>query len=95
MKVERAFLKVDNAGEFSKGEQERLKRACKEFEGIFLAKLMKDSMKTASWDEKKKDTYGVLQDVAVEMAGEAIAKSSEGLGIGKMLYESLKPKNSE
>ncbi|AER65860.1 hypothetical protein Tlie_0114 [Thermovirga lienii DSM 17291] len=71
-------------------EQRRLKDACKKFEGIFLAQMLKNSMKGLSSDEDKGRKGNVLCDVAMEMTGEALAEASSGVGIADMLYESLK-----
>lgn len=68
-----------------------MEEACRQFEGIFLGMLWKDMMRQArgigGHDEKR--SFGVLEDLSVEMAAESLAQG-EGVGLWKVLYEQLK-----
>ncbi len=70
-------------------EKARLEEACRDFEGIFLADLWKNMMKSArALGDGDKRTYAVLEDLAVEMSSESLSEG-EGVGLWKVLYSQL------
>ncbi|KUK58471.1 MAG: hypothetical protein XD80_0811 [Synergistales bacterium 53_16] len=67
----------------------RLEEACKHFEAIFLAKMLKASRKDeVSWTGEK-SPFGALEETSMEMAAESLSKQG-GIGLWKVLYESLR-----
>ena len=71
---------------------QRLKKACKQFEGIFIATMLKDSLKNAPAEKEGKDTghFDSLKDLTLERTGEALASQKNGgVGLWRVLYESL------
>jgi flagellar protein FlgJ len=70
-------------------ERERLKEACRNFEGLFLADLWKAMMKSArALGDGSKRPFAILEDTAVEMSCEALTEG-EGVGLWKILYSQL------
>ncbi|MFA0888284.1 MAG: hypothetical protein ACC613_04190 [Synergistales bacterium] len=68
-------------------EDGRLEEACRRFEGIFLACLLKQSRQGAFTE--KKEPFRVMEDTTLEMTAESISKSGEGFGLWRVLAESL------
>lgn|GEM_PF-3526647 len=64
-----------------------LEKACRQFEGIFLAALLKQSRQGSLTEDKR--PFGALEETSLEMAAESISGSGEGLGLWKVLYENL------
>lgn len=70
---------------------EKVVKACRDFEAILLATLMKDSAKNrVSLDRTQtENSFGALEDTAWEMTAQALSQEGEGLGLWKALYESI------
>jgi Rod binding domain-containing protein len=64
-----------------------LEKACRQFEGIFLAALLKQSRREGFTE--KKEPFRMLEETTLEMAAESISSSGEGLGLWRVLYENL------
>jgi len=73
-----------------KRKEKQLEKACKQFEGVFLASLWKEMMASARrlGGEDRKRPFGPMEDTAVEMASEALSEA-EGVGLWKVLYDQL------
>lgn len=74
-------------------KQEKLKETCQQFESILLADIWKKMASNAREISGKKNEdrpFGALEDLSVEMSAEFLSKSG-GVGMGKMLYDSLAP----
>lgn len=72
-------------------EREKLKEACRQFESILLAELWKKMNANARRISGKSDSdrpFGPLEDLAVEMSAEQLAKEG-GVGMWRMLYDQL------
>lgn len=75
---------------YTKNESKRLEKACEEFEALFMTKMFA-SMRQATQDSglvKK----GMGEEIFTEMMDAEIAKQSsqgQGMGLSKMLYESM------
>lgn len=74
----------------SGSSRKKLEDSCRQFEGFFLAELMKKSKEAgvASLGENKK-TFGALEETALEMSARSISEEGEGLGLWKVLYDDL------
>ena len=84
----RKALKEDTVGEYRRQEKE-LEDTCRQFEGIFLASLWKDMMKTARKVGGEKDTaFAPMEDLSMEMVSEHMSET-QGVGLWKVLYEQL------
>lgn len=84
----RKALKEDTVGEYRRQEKE-LEETCRQFEGIFLASLWKDMMKTARKVGGEKDSaFAPMEDLSMEMVSEHISET-QGVGLWKVLYEQL------
>jgi peptidoglycan hydrolase FlgJ len=74
---------------------EKLKKACGDFEAIFIAKMLK-TMRQGIPKSRLLDG-GIQEDIYNSLFDEEVSRSlaqKRGLGIGKMLYESIrKPSN--
>lgn len=70
-------------------DRARLEEACRSFEGLFLADLWKNMMRSArALGGGDKRTYAALEDTAVEMSCESLSQG-EGIGLWKILYDQL------
>jgi hypothetical protein len=71
-------------------KERALEESCKQFEGQVFGKLWKDMMKSARTigGEERKREYGPLEDTVVEMVSEHLSES-QGIGVWKVLYDSL------
>jgi len=70
-------------------EKAKLREACKQFESIFLAKMLKEARAEEPFlEEDGKSPFGALEETAMEMTAEALSEQG-GIGLWKMLYESL------
>ncbi|HUU44624.1 MAG TPA: rod-binding protein [Acidobacteriota bacterium] len=77
-----------------KAELTRLRRATADFEGIFIAHMLKTMQGTIPKNEEGLFTGGdVLRDVGWEKVAESMAHRG-GLGLADMLFQSLKDKVS-
>ena len=81
--------KADTVGEYRRQEK-ALEETCKQFEGIFLATIWKDMMKSAKsfGGEEKKNAFAPMEDLAMEMVSEHLSES-QGVGMWKVLYDQL------
>ena len=81
--------KADTVGEYRRQEK-ALEETCKQFEGIFLATMWKDMMKSAKsfGGEEKKNAFAPMEDLAMEMVSEHLSES-QGVGMWKVLYDQL------
>lgn len=91
--TERPLEQVSNgklAIESKSGELKRLRRATNAFESLFLSHMLKSMRKTIG-SSSGETTAGkdVMQDFGWEKVAESLS-NKKGLGIGDMLYESLK-----
>ncbi len=70
-------------------DQESLRTSCQEFEGILLGMIWKNMFAHArSLDGKDERPFGVMEDLAIEMAADSMSKAG-GVGLWKMLYAQL------
>jgi flagellar protein FlgJ len=70
-------------------EKAKLREACKQFESIFLAKMLKEARADeAFWEDGEKSPFGALEETAMEMTAETLSEQG-GIGLWEMLYESL------
>jgi flagellar protein FlgJ len=69
---------------------DRLRRACKDFEAILIANMLKEMRKTIPKTGFLDSSYG--SDIYRSMMDQKIAETmanEKGLGIGKILYKQL------
>ncbi len=69
-------------------ESDGLRESCREFEGVLLGVILKESMKTGMLDEDASSSSDSMRDLAIERTAHALGQS-EALGISKMLYEQM------
>lgn len=78
----------------SEQDDQKLKRACKQFEGIFIASMLKESLGSGSItgeDGDESDSFKSLRELTIEMTGESLASQENGgIGLWKDLYRSIK-----
>ena len=81
--------KTDTVAEYRRQEK-ALEETCKQFEGIFLATMWKDMMKSAKsfGGEEGKSAFAPMEDLAMEMVSEHLSES-QGVGMWKVLYDQL------
>ncbi|MBP8785730.1 MAG: hypothetical protein KBH12_09635 [Synergistaceae bacterium] len=81
--------KTDTVAEYRRQEK-ALEETCKQFEGIFLATMWKDMMKSAKsfGGEEEKNAFAPMEDLAMEMVSEHLSES-QGVGMWKVLYDQL------
>jgi Rod binding domain-containing protein len=65
-----------------------LRESCKEFEGVLLGIILKESMKTGMLDEEASSNSDSIRDFAIEQTARALGQS-EALGISRMLHEQM------
>ena len=72
-------------------KDEQIEKACRDFEAILVATLMKDSARQiGSLDRSQKEKpFGSLEDTAWEMTARALSGEGEGIGLWKALYDSI------
>jgi peptidoglycan hydrolase FlgJ len=74
------------------GSSEKLKKACSDFESIFINYMLK-SMRTAVSEDgilENNNEGQIIQSMFDENLAGAMTKGG-GMGLGRMLYESFKP----
>ena len=74
------------------GSQARLKKACSDFEAIFINNMLK-TMRTAFSEDgilENNNEGQIIQSMFDENLAAAATKGG-GMGLGKMLFESFKP----
>jgi len=82
----KALDKVEVGGRHSK---EELINACKSFEGLLLAEIVKSEMANArALGPNPKRPFHQMEEVAIEMVCDEISNSG-GLGLWKFLYEEM------
>lgn len=67
---------------------ETLKKACREFEGLLLGVILKQSLKPGLLNEKESDNHDAYHEFAIEQAANALGQS-EAIGISKLLYKQV------
>jgi len=73
---------------YTEGDKEKLKEACKEFEGILLGILFKQMKKTVPESAFMAKSYA--REIFEEMLDEELANNAKGtLGIADVLYKQL------
>lgn len=74
---------------FSDGDKEKLKEACKEFEGLLLQMMFSQMKKTIPESDLLPKSTG--QEIFEDMLDEEIVKKAadRGVGLGDMLYRQL------
>jgi len=79
----------------SGGDDKKLQEACRQFEALFIYQLMERMRATVPKNDFWGDSSGV--QIFQGMMDEELAKGMSqagGIGLGKMLYEQLKPKDN-
>ena len=82
---------IKKVNELTEKEDKALKKACQDFEAIFLSIMYKEMKKTVpenSFVEKSNGTR-IFEDMYLETLAEENSKA-DSLGIAKMLYDSFK-----
>jgi len=73
---------------YTEGDKERLKEACREFEGILLSILFKQMKKTVPENTFLQKSYA--REIFEDMLDEELAQNASGtLGIADVLYKQL------
>ena len=73
---------------YTEGDKERLKEACREFEGILLSILFKQMKKTVPENTFLQKSYA--REIFEDMLDEELAQNASGtLGIADVLYRQL------
>lgn len=74
---------------YTEGDKERLKEACREFEGILLSILFKQMKKTVPENTFLQKSYA--REIFEDMLDEELAQNASGtLGIADVLYKQLR-----
>lgn len=79
----------------SGGDDKKLQEACRQFEALFIYQLMERMRATVPKNDFWGDSSGV--QIFQGMMDEELSKNMSqagGIGLGKMLYEQLKPKGN-
>jgi len=74
-------------------EAKALKESCQQFESIFIAEIWKKMgtlSRKISGKEDRDRPFAQMEDLALEMSAEELAKSG-GVGLWKTLYDDLLP----
>ena len=74
-------------------EAKALKESCQQFESIFIAEIWKKMgtlSRKISGKEDRDRPFAQMEDLALEMSAEELAKSG-GIGLWKALYDDLLP----
>jgi len=82
--------KLNSAKE--KQDDEGLLKACKEFEAIFMDIVIKEMQSTITDGGLTEKSYArdVYEDMLNEELSKETTKSEDGIGLAKVLYESMK-----
>ncbi|EFC91999.1 MULTISPECIES: hypothetical protein [Dethiosulfovibrio] len=91
MKIDNSELSALSLSGGRKDPHETLKKACQDFESVFMAQTWKEMMKQAreiGGKDEDDRPFGILEDLSVEMASEALAGQNDN-GLWKVLYDSL------
>jgi len=85
---EKAFEEVLTRA-YTDGDKEKLKEACKDFEGIFLGMMFKQMKRTVPESELFPKSYA--REIFEEMLDEELVNNAKGtgLGIADVLYKQL------
>lgn len=94
MNINKAKIDKDNipkVKELTEKEDKALKKACQDFEAIFLSIMYKEMKKTVPEDSfvEKSNGTKIFEDMYMDTLAEENSKVSS-LGIAKMLYDSFK-----
>ena len=95
MKIDKAQIiasqiKMDR-NRTGRSDRAKLKKACQDFESVFLAQTWKKMMSDARRLGGKKDEerhFGAMEDLATEMSAEALSGQDTN-GLWRVLYDSL------
>ena len=79
------------SSKMSEAELQKLKKACADFESLFIYQLLKTMRQTVPKSQTgfgsfAKDTYTMMMD---QKLAEKIAAEGEGVGLQKVLYDQL------
>ena len=76
-------------------DEEKLRKACQEFEAIFMTKLMKTMRQSGprSGLFEKGGQQEIYQSLFDEEIGKSLAKRG-GIGLGQMLYRNMTPQEN-
>jgi flagellar protein FlgJ len=88
--MKRIHLESMSPAQHPASAQQPLKRACEDFEAIFVQYLFKSMRQSV--DRVTDDSEGSTRELHESMLDEAVAAElsrSGGLGLGKLLYEQL------
>lgn len=71
--------------------RKKLETACREFEGFFVAEMLKKNMATVpdAKGEGEGQAFGPLEETSMEMVARSLSSRGEGMGLWKVLYEAL------
>jgi Rod binding domain-containing protein len=92
--IKPAVAGTEGAGLHKDGYQAKLEKTCAEFESIFIAHMLK-SMSTTIDDDPllgNDNESNIIKAMFNENIAQEIARGG-GMGLGNMLFESLKDKN--
>ena len=86
-KTQNIEAKLNNAK-----DDEDLKKACQEFESIFIHMLLKEMRSTIPEGGfiEKSTAREMFEDMYDQEIAKNISKANEGLGLAKVLYEQMK-----
>lgn len=79
---------ITNAPDAVQSVPPDLRTACAEFEGIFLAILLKDGMKPSDDSDSESSSGSALQEFAMEQVARNLGESGS-LGIARMMLQQL------
>ncbi|RKD30922.1 rod-binding protein [Thermohalobacter berrensis] len=77
---------------YKKGNNEELKKACQEFESIFLHMLLKQMRSTIPDGGLTQKSAGreIFEDMYDQEIAKKATQKGQGIGLAKLLYEQLK-----
>ena len=77
-------------------DDKKLKEACQEFESIFVGMMLKQMRKTVieSGFTEKSSGREIFEGMYDEEMSKNISKNEEGIGLAKVIYESMKQRKT-